>query len=78
MTKLNIKEVNWEKMKWQYRPRIEYLTSSFSGDIGDRFTILLETEDTICFNDVNDRWVYVNKCDEGIDFKYIRRGRWTE
>ena len=75
MTKLKIAEINWYKMKWQNRPRIEYLDSCFSGD---RFTILLETEKELYFDDVFGRWVYVNKVDEGKDFKYIRRGRWIE
>jgi hypothetical protein len=48
---MNIKEINWEKMVWRNRPRIEYLTSAFSGDKGERFTILLETDGEIYYND---------------------------
>jgi hypothetical protein len=75
---MNIKEINWEKMVWRNRPRIEYLTSEFSGDKGEIFTILLETENEIYFNDCFDRWVYVNKIEEGTAFKYVRRGKWIE
>jgi hypothetical protein len=75
---VNIKEVNWEKMFWRNRPRIEYLDSCFSGDMGERFTILLETENEIYYNDCFGRWVYANKSEEGTSFKYVRKGKWVE
>jgi hypothetical protein len=75
---MDIKEINWYKMKWQYRPRIEYLESCFSGDEGDRFTISLETENELYYDDIWGRYCYLYKNEEGKSFKYIRRGRWIE
>ena len=73
-----ITDVNWQLQPARNRPQIEYITSDFSGDEGDRFTIYLETENELYFDDVYGRSVYVFKSEEGIDFKYIRKGKWVE
>lgn len=49
------------------------LTTCFGWGEGEEFVISMETEKELYFDDVNDRWTYIDKLDEGKEFIYIRK-----
>jgi hypothetical protein len=49
------------------------LESCFGWDSGTVFSVDMETNDELYFNDVNDRWSYVEKKEEYKDFIYVNR-----
>jgi len=66
--------INWFNIPAKCRPRIEMLTSCFGWSIGDRFTIQMEDQDGLYFDDIFKRWTIIERTDENIEFKYIRQG----
>jgi hypothetical protein len=62
-----------DKVPKRLRPRIQMLESCFGWDSGTVFSVDMETNDELYFNDVNDRWSYVEKKEEYKDFIYVNR-----
>ena len=67
--------MDYKKLKVPHSrcPKIRMLTSCFSWEDGQEIVVEMETVGELYFNDVNDRWVYVYKNEEGTEFEYIRK-----
>lgn len=52
--------------------RIRFLKDMAYNCSGEEVPIVLEDGKSIYYNDSFHRYCYLNKCDEGIDFEYIK------
>lgn len=54
--------------------RIEFLQSSFGNDVGDIVKVIEETDTEVYYNDSFHRYCYMNKSEEGVNYRYIPKG----
>lgn len=62
-----------EKVPARKRPRIRMLSTCVGWGEGWEVTVQMETDGELYFDDENDRWSYVEKNKEGVEFVYLRR-----
>ena len=53
---------------------MEFLVSSFGNDVGDVVKIVCETDGEVYYYDGFRRYCYLNKSEEGINYRYIPKG----
>lgn len=70
---VSTKDIHHYKNPKRKRPKIRMLTDCFGWNVGDEFIIQMESEKELYFDDVNERWTYIEKSEEGVEFEYIRR-----
>ncbi len=67
--------IDWWHFKKRLRPIIEMLHSCYGWDEGERFTIEVETQTDLYFDDAWGRWTVISKEDEHKEFIFIRYKR---
>jgi hypothetical protein len=54
--------------------RIEFLQSGFGNDVGEIAKVVHETEGEVYYYDGFRRYCYMNKSEEGVNYRYIPKG----
>jgi len=61
-------------MKTTNFARIEFLTPGFGNSAGDIVKVVYETEKEVYYYDGFRRYCYLNKSEEGTEYRYIPKG----